>query len=60
LRAYETRRRGRTTRVQHAARQTGRIYHRGADAFLRDTVMRALGGERLLQRYDWIYNWRVN
>jgi salicylate hydroxylase len=60
LRAYETRRRGRTTRVQHAARQTGRIYHRGVDAFLRDAAMRMLGGERLLQRYDWIYNWRVN
>jgi salicylate hydroxylase len=59
LRAYEARRRGRATRVQRAAQQTGRIYHRGADAFLRDTAMRMLGGERLLQRYDWIYNWRV-
>ena len=60
LRAYESRRRARTTRVQQTARQTGRIYHRGVDAFLRDTAMRMLGGERLLQRYDWIYNWRVN
>ena len=59
LRAYESRRRGRTTRVQHTARQTGRIYHRGVDAFLRDTAMRMLGGERLLQRYDWIYEWRA-
>jgi salicylate hydroxylase len=60
LRAYESRRRARVTRVQHTARQTGRIYHRGVDAVLRDTVMRMLGGEHLLQRYDWIYNWRVN
>ena len=59
LRAYELRRRGRTTRVQRTARQTGRIYHRGVDAFLRDIGMRMLGGERLLQRYDWIYNWRA-
>jgi salicylate hydroxylase len=59
LRAYETRRRPRATRAQHTARQTGRIYHRGVDAFLRDTVMRMLGGERLLQRYDWIYEWRA-
>ncbi len=59
LRAYETKRRGRTTRVQRSARQTGSIYHRGADAFVRDVAMRMLGGERLLQRYDWIYEWRV-
>jgi salicylate hydroxylase len=59
LRAYETRRRGRTTRVQRTARQTVRVYHRGADAFLRDVAMRMLGGERLLRRYDWIYNWHV-
>jgi salicylate hydroxylase len=60
LRAYETKRRGRATRVQRAARQTGRIYHRGLDAFLRDMAMRLLGGERLLGRYDWIYNWRAS
>ncbi len=59
LRAYETKRRGRSTRVQRSARQTGRIYHRGVDAFIRDVVMRMLGGERLLRRYDWIYEWRV-
>jgi hypothetical protein len=29
------------------------------DAFLRDTAMRMLGAERLLQRYDWIYAWRA-
>jgi salicylate hydroxylase len=59
LRAYEIRRRDRTTRVQRTARQTGRIYHRGVDAFLRDAAMRMIGGERLLQRYDWIYAWRA-
>ena len=60
LRRYEAARGPRTTRVQQTARQTGRIYHRGVDAFLRDTAMRMLGGERLLQRYDWIYEWRLN
>ena len=60
LRAYESRRRARTTRVQRTARQTGRIYHRGPDAFIRDLAMRVIGGERLMQRYAWIYNWQVD
>jgi salicylate hydroxylase len=60
LRAYESRRRARATRVQRTARQTGRVYHRGPDAFLRDVAMRVLGGERLLRRYDWIYQWRAS
>jgi hypothetical protein len=24
----------------------------------RDATMKALGGDRLLARYDWIYGWR--
>ncbi len=57
---YEARRRSRTTRVQRAARANGRVYHiAGRTRAVRNFVMRMLGGERLLQRYDWIYNWRA-
>jgi salicylate hydroxylase len=59
LRAYEAERRGRTTRMQRDARRTGTFYHySGPDAFARNLVLRALGGEWLLRRYDWIYGWR--
>jgi len=59
LRAYETARRARTARVQRTARQQGKIYgHSGPEAAARNFVMRLLGGERLLKRYDWVYNWR--
>jgi salicylate hydroxylase len=59
-RRYEAKRRGRTMQMQRAARRTGTLYHyAGPDAFARNLVMRALGGERLLKRYDWIYDWRV-
>ena len=59
LRAYERLRRARTARVQRTARQQGSIYGRsGPEAFARNLVMRMLGGERLLKRYDWVYNWR--
>jgi salicylate hydroxylase len=61
LRRYEGLRRGRTRRVQRAALNTGRIYHRdGASAFMRDTAMKMLGGERLRARYDWLYDWRCD
>jgi salicylate hydroxylase len=61
LRAYEKIRRARTARVQRAARQQGTIYGRsGPEAVARNFVMRLLGGERLLKRYDWVYNWRRN
>jgi salicylate hydroxylase len=60
LRAYEAQRRGRTTRMQRSARRVGALYHySGPDALARDFVMRRLGGERLLKRYDWIYDWRA-
>ena len=41
------------------ARDNARIYHmKGIMAFLRDTSIRYLSGQRLLSRYDWIYDWR--
>ncbi|WP_082540673.1 FAD-dependent monooxygenase [Pseudolabrys sp. Root1462] len=59
LRAYEKLRRGRTARAQATARKQGSIYGRtGPEATVRNIVMRMLGGERLLKRYDWVYKWR--
>jgi salicylate hydroxylase len=60
LRAYEADRRPRTAGVQRAARRNGKIYHRaGVEAVLRNLAMRGMGGERLIGRYGWIYNWRA-
>ncbi len=59
LRQYEAARRGRTARVQRAARRNSTIYHlAGAEALARNVVLHASGGQRLLQRYDWLYDWR--
>ena len=59
LRTYAAVRRGRTRRVQRMAARNGMIYHlSGPLGLLRDRVMRAMGGARLLQHYDWIYDWR--
>jgi 2-polyprenyl-6-methoxyphenol hydroxylase-like FAD-dependent oxidoreductase len=59
LRTYTALRRGRAHKVQRLAARNGTIYHLGGPAaWLRDTVMRASGGQRLLQQYDWIYDWR--
>jgi salicylate hydroxylase len=57
--SYSAIRRGRTRKVQRLAARNGKRYHyAGAAAMLRNTVMRLLGGERLLQNYDWLYDWR--
>jgi salicylate hydroxylase len=60
LRYYESQRRPRTAKVQAAARTNDRIYHLGGPAaVIRDLAMRTvLGGDLLLSRYDWIYDWR--
>lgn len=53
-------RRARVMRVQRTARQSGRIYHlTGPMALARDTVIRALGAQRMLARQDWIYRWQA-
>jgi salicylate hydroxylase len=58
LRGYERERHGRTARVQHAAHRTGMVYHLGgAAALLRRLALAAMGGRRLIARYDWIYGW---
>ena len=60
MRHYENQRRRRTARVQAAARTNGRMYHlSGPAALIRDLAMRTiLGGELMLRRNDWIYDWR--
>jgi len=58
LRQYETIRLPRTTRVQDDARHNGTVYHmRGAAAVLRSLGLMAMGGNRLITRYDWLYGW---
>jgi salicylate hydroxylase len=59
LRAYEGKRRKRTARVQRAARRNGIVYHMGSvEALLRSIAFVAMGGERLISRYDWLYGWK--
>ena len=59
LRAYEGARWHRTFRAQQASRRQGRIYGMsGPQALVRNLAMRAMGGEKLLSRYDWLYSWQ--
>jgi salicylate hydroxylase len=59
MRRYERQRRERTARAQRAARRNGIVYQLGGPgAFLRTLALTAIGGERLLARYDWLYGWR--
>ena len=53
---YSAARVTRANRVQTQAGAQSRLYHmRGPLALARDWTMRALGPERLLRRYDWLY-----
>jgi salicylate hydroxylase len=59
MRLYERQRRSRTARAQRGARRNGTVYHMGgAEAFLRTLALLAMGGKRLLGRYDWLYGWK--
>jgi salicylate hydroxylase len=59
LRRYEQARQTRTARIQRAARRNDFTYHfREPVASVRDAILGALGGERLLAQHDWIYQWR--
>jgi 2-polyprenyl-6-methoxyphenol hydroxylase-like FAD-dependent oxidoreductase len=58
LRVYERTRFARTTCTQRAARRNGTVYHMGgAAALLRSLALLAMGGQRLIRRYDWLYGW---
>jgi salicylate hydroxylase len=60
LRAYEAQRSSRTASVQRSARQNAMLYHwSGPLGRLRDKLLTVLGGENLLLRYDWIYDWKA-
>jgi salicylate hydroxylase len=59
LRAYENARRRRTARAQKESARQAKIYGKtGPEALVRNLVMKALGGERLRRRYDWLYSWQ--
>jgi salicylate hydroxylase len=59
LRAYEGARWHRTFRAQQASRRQSLIYGlSGPQALVRNLAMRAMGGEKLLSRYDWLYSWK--
>jgi len=60
LRRYERLRRSRVRRAQREARRNGERYHlSGVRAVARNIALRAMGGERLLRRYDWLYGWKT-
>ncbi len=60
FRTYEKLRRVRTARIQHEARANDFRYHLpDPPAFARDLALRAMGGDRLLSRLDWLYAWRL-
>jgi len=59
MRRYEHERRRRTALIQRAARRNGAIYHLGGPAtFARTLALLAMGGRRMLTRYDWLYGWK--
>ena len=58
FRSYEGMRRHRVARAQREARRNASRYHySGPLAFVRNAVLKWLGGEKLLHRYDWLYGW---
>jgi 2-polyprenyl-6-methoxyphenol hydroxylase-like FAD-dependent oxidoreductase len=58
MRLYEQRRLARTALTQRESRRNGAIYQRsGVAGFMRTLAVAAIGGERLISRYDWLYGW---
>jgi len=59
VRAYEGQRRSRTARTQRAARMNGIVYHLGGNEMLLRLLARfAMGEDKLIRRYDWLYGWK--
>ncbi|MEP1443260.1 MAG: FAD-dependent monooxygenase [Hyphomicrobiales bacterium] len=60
FKAYEVARKERVTKVWHEAMANGKRYHMsGLPALARNMALKTLGGERMAQRYNWIYDWRA-
>jgi salicylate hydroxylase len=58
LRTYERARCARVARAQREARRNAWRYHlSGPLGFARNAFLGAMGGEKLLRRYDWLYGW---
>jgi salicylate hydroxylase len=59
MRRYESLRRARTAKTVRAARRTGATYQlTGAAGAARNLLLRRMGGEGLLARQRWLYDWR--
>jgi salicylate hydroxylase len=57
LRAYQEARCPRAARVQKESRRQAAIYHlSGPAGLLRDMALRALGPQKMLARYNWLYD----
>lgn len=58
LAAYEAERIPRTAQVQAASRRNGHVFHMSwPGTAVRDATMKAVGGARLIDRYNWLYGW---
>lgn len=56
---FQSSREARISRVWNEAKANGERYHwSGIMAEMRDLGLKTIGGKRLQQRYDWIYNWK--
>lgn len=59
FRSYERARRHRVARAQREAKRNSWRYHlSGPLGSARGMFLQAIGGERLLHRYDWLYDWK--
>ena len=59
FKAYESARKARVTKVWQEAMANGKRYHMsGLTAIARNVGLKAIGGERMANRYNWIYDWR--
>jgi salicylate hydroxylase len=57
LRSYQEARWARAARVQKESRRQAKIFHlAGPAALFRDMALRTLGSQKMLARYDWLYD----
>lgn len=61
LSSYHDKRIGRAVEVQSQGRRNGHIYHAsGPVAFARNFVMKRLGASGMVDRYSWLYDYRLD